>query len=76
MAKNIKLDGKGQEDIDEIKVILIGDSGVGKKNLINTSLGKSFQTYEDSTVSPSYSDLKLDIYIGKKYILIFKMDTE
>ena len=68
MAKNTKLDGKGHEDIDEIKVILIGDSGVGKTNLINTSLGKSFQTYEDSTVSPSYSDLKLEIG-GKKYIL-------
>ena len=68
MAKNLKLNAKGQEDIDEVKVILIGDSGVGKTNLINTSLGKSFQTYEDSTVSPSYSDLKLDIG-GKKYIL-------
>ena len=68
MAKNLKQNGKGQEDIEEVKVILIGDSGVGKTNLINTSLGKSFQTYEESTVSPSYSDLIIEIG-GKKYIL-------
>ena len=68
MTKNAKMKGKEKEEIEEIKIILIGDSGVGKTNLINTSLGKNFQTYEESTISPSYSLLKFEIE-GKKYLL-------
>ena len=39
-----------QEDVEEdIKVILIGDSGVGKTNLINVSLGRTFNEKENSS---------------------------
>ena len=33
---------KNIDDYEEIKAILVGDSGVGKTNLINTSVGIPF----------------------------------
>ena len=68
MAIKEKSKGKIGDDAEEIKVILVGDSGVGKTNLINTSLGKTFQSVEDSTISPSYSVLNFELG-GKKYML-------
>ena len=50
------------EDEDEkIKLILIGESGVGKTNLINVSTGKSFNEDEDSTLSSSYQLKQIEI---------------
>ena len=57
-----------KEDSEEIKVILIGDMGVGKTNLINTSIGKQFKEKEDSTISPTYSIKKFEIE-GIKFTL-------
>ena len=57
-----------KENYEDIKVILIGDSGVGKTNLINTSIGKIFQEKEESTISPTYSIKTFEID-GQKFLL-------
>jgi len=58
-----------QEDVEEdIKVILIGDSGVGKTNLINVSLGRTFNEKENSSLSASYSQKVITIN-NEKYVL-------
>ena len=57
-----------KEDSEEIKVILVGDPGVGKTNLINTVTGKPFEEKEDATISPTYSIKKFEIE-GIKFIL-------
>ena len=41
-------------EINEIKIILIGNSGVGKTNLINTSIGLNFNHVENTTASSSF----------------------
>ena len=56
------------EDIDEIKVILIGDTGVGKTNLINTCVGLEFEEGNRPTVSGSFVEKIIEIK-GKKYSL-------
>ncbi len=43
-----------ENNIEQIKIILIGRSGVGKTNLINTSIGLNFNSNEATTVSGSY----------------------
>lgn len=50
-----------ENDAEEIKVILIGRSGVGKTNLINTSIGLNFNSNESTTVSGSY--------VAKNYVI-------
>ena len=50
-----------ESQTEEIKVILIGRSGVGKTNLINTSIGLHFNSNECTTVSGSY--------VAKEYII-------
>ena len=58
-----------QEYVEEdIKVILIGDSGVGKTNLINVSLGRTFNEKENSSLSASYSKKVITIN-NEKYVL-------
>ena len=52
----------------EIKMILIGDSGVGKTNLINTSIGLSFTTDENPTASGTFVSKEFEID-GKTYII-------
>ena len=57
-----------EEGNEMIKVILIGDVGVGKTNLINVASGRGFNDNEKSTLSASY--LKKDVTIkGKKYTI-------
>ena len=56
------------EDYEEIKVILLGDTGVGKTNLISTSIGNSFMDEKNPTISASYILKKFEIK-GKKYAL-------
>ena len=49
-----------------LKAILIGDSGVGKTNLINISVGKEFDQSEKATISATYIRKQFDID-GKTY---------
>ena len=49
-----------------LKAILIGDSGVGKTNLINISVGKEFDQSEKATISATYIRKHFDID-GKTY---------
>ena len=51
---------------EPIKVILLGESGVGKTNLINVSLGREFNDESLSTQSCYYSESSF-IYKGKTY---------
>ena len=51
---------KGDEK-EEIKIILIGDSGVGKTNLVNSVMGLSFLENESPTVSGSFYSKKYEI---------------
>ena len=51
---------KGQPAI-EIKIILLGESGVGKTNLINILMGNPFNDNEISSTTNSYSEKKVTI---------------
>ena len=53
-------------DDDSIKIILLGESGVGKTNLINISLDREFEQNSTSTIHSSYLEGILD-YNNKKY---------
>jgi len=46
---------------DAIKVILLGESGVGKTNLINIITGVDFNENEKSTVASTFSMKKLNV---------------
>lgn len=39
---------------DVIKIVLLGESGVGKTNLINVSMGKEFEENSNSSLSSSF----------------------
>lgn len=54
------------EEKESIKVILIGDAGVGKTNLINVASGRKFNENETSTLSASYVKKEININ-GEKY---------
>ena len=54
-----------EEDIG-IKVILLGESSVGKTSLIKVSIGKKFNASELTTYSANYSIKKFN-YNGKEY---------
>ena len=45
---------KKEDEKEEIKIILIGDSGVGKTNLVNSVMGLSFLFFFFPTVSGSF----------------------
>ncbi len=48
-------------DEEKLKIILVGESGVGKTNLINVSTGGYFNEDEESTLSSSYQPKKIEI---------------
>ena len=48
-------------DLDDLKVILLGESGVGKTNLINRVMGEEFNEGEISTTNSSFSLKKLKL---------------
>ena len=50
-----------------IKVILLGESGVGKTNLINITVGKEFDPYSKSSLSSSFIENILE-YKNKQYL--------
>ena len=54
--------------IEEIKVILVGESGTGKTSLINTSIGIPFKENMVTSASNSFAPKEFQID-GKKYIL-------
>ena len=54
---------------DYIKVILLGESGVGKTNLINVSQGKEFDYNSMTSLSSSYSNGTL-VYKDKEYFYV------
>ena len=45
----------------EIKVILLGDQGVGKTNLINLATQREFNPQEESSVVSTFSTLNMEI---------------
>ena len=53
---------------EEIKVILVGESGTGKTSLINSAIGIEFKDFLPSSATNSFApkEIKID---GKKYIL-------
>ena len=60
-------------DDKAIKVILLGESGVGKTNLIRVSIGKEFETESNSTLSSSYCEAQ--IKVDNNYYLYYLWDT-
>ena len=61
------------EDDRGIKVVLLGESGVGKTNLIRVSTGKGFEKNENSTITSAYYEE--ETYINKKRYSYFLWDT-
>ncbi len=59
-------DEQEETNIREIKAILLGNSGVGKTNLINTCVGKEFSSEKIPTNTASYSRKEFEIK-GLKY---------
>ena len=55
------------DDDNGTKVILLGESFVGKTSLIRVSIGKKFNSSELTTYSANYSIKKFN-YNGKDYI--------
>ena len=53
---------------DEIKVILVGESGTGKTSLINATMGLKFQEHLETTASNNFSSKKITIN-NKEYVL-------
>ena len=60
-------------DLDDLKVILLGESGVGKTNLINRVMGEEFNEGEISTTNSSFSLKKLKL--GQKEYSVKLWDT-
>ena len=57
----------------DIKVILLGESGVGKTNLINVTVGQDFNENEQTTFSSSF--VQKIFTIGKKKYTVQLWDT-
>ena len=56
------------QDDNELKVILLGEAGVGKTNLINISTGGQFNENEQSSSNSTFSMKKLTVK-GKSYAI-------
>ena len=54
------------DDIIQIKVLFLGESGVGVTNIINRLIGKDFDPISPPTFTSSFSKKIID-FEGKKY---------
>ena len=57
-----------EEEPNDVKVILLGESGIGKTSLINVTIGQEFREEENSTASSSFVTKKFEKK-NKIYIL-------
>ena len=64
---------KDEDGNPKIKVILVGETGVGKTNLINVTTDKNFNENERSTISASFSRKKIDL--NNKTYNLYLWDT-
>ena len=62
-----------EEEEKELKVILLGEAGVGKTNLINRAIGEDFNPFSKTTGSSSFS--KMTVNIRNKNFEINLWDT-
>ena len=60
---------EGENQIPEIKVILLGEAAVGKTSIIRRYYDETFDFNESSTISMSYVDKVVELN-EKKYKLI------
>ena len=68
-----EINGDKIEDDDGIKVILLGETGVGKTNIINIATNQSFEPEEKTTIASSFS--KVILKIKKKQYQLNLWDT-
>ena len=61
-------DSPDEEEVEETKVILVGESGVGKTNLINIITGSQFNPEEGASATASFLNKKLTVK-GKEYTI-------
>ena len=59
-------EAEGEDDIVEIKSILLGETGVGKTNLANSVIDLGFDPNSKTTVNNLYIQKKMNI-LGKEY---------
>ena len=64
------MSAEGRDSVDEsrIKLIIIGDSGVGKTNLINLAIGRPFNENIELTLVHSFSQIKIKL-MGIDYMI-------
>ena len=72
MKLNIYINNKMSDD-KAIKIILLGEAGVGKTNLIRVAIGKEFVTNSKSTLTSSYCEAKIEV--NKKIYKYYLWDT-
>ena len=68
-----EINGDKIEDDDGIKVILLGETGVGKTNIINIATNQNFEPEEKTTIVSSFS--KVILKIKKKQYQLNLWDT-
>ncbi len=68
-----EINGDKIEDDDGIKVILLGETGVGKTNIINIATNQNFEPEEKTTIVSSFS--KVILKIKKKQYQLNIWDT-
>mmetsp|Transcript_13306 Transcript_13306/g.24996 ORF Transcript_13306/g.24996 Transcript_13306/m.24996 type:complete len:188 (-) Transcript_13306:2459-3022(-) len=59
----------GPPDVFEIKLVLLGDSGVGKTSLVNCLLHKEIEAEHEVTIGGAFFQLPLALKNGSKAIL-------
>lgn len=52
---------RNNSDIKNYKLVLLGESGVGKTSIVNRLLNKSFDGFQESTIGAAFSTKQIDI---------------